>query len=158
MQGTATAAMPEKSDIISEITDREKIMEFYNYYSPIKNSSDDYFNKLFNYKDLDRHTEITNSKPEALPPDYKSNTSADNTVTSNVQSPSTVDNGEVKDTPSSIPPSEGSVGNALSDSVTIRIYNTSGVYFNSEYYPNIGFISRHKVSPEFERFLKDYIR
>jgi hypothetical protein len=151
------AAMPEKSDIISEITDRQKIMEFYNYYSPIKNSSDDYFNKLFNYKSLE-HKPKVNSESEVLPPDYKINTSADNTVTSNVQSPSAIDNGEVKDAPESTPPSEGSAINALSDSVTIRIYNNSGVYFDSEYYPNIGFISRYKVSTEFEDFLKDYIR
>lgn len=153
-----TATMQGKSNIISEITDRNKITKFYNYYSPIKNSSKDYFNKLFDYKDVDKHTEIINNKAKTLSPDYKDNSSSDNTAISSSQSRSNVDNGEVKDVPSSTPGSEGTAENALSNSVTIRIYNNRGVYFDSEYYPNIGFISRHEVSDEFEKFLKDYIK
>ncbi|UZW13475.1 hypothetical protein OSC52_16765 [Clostridium pasteurianum] len=153
-----TAAVPEKSNIISEITDRNKITKFYNYYSPIKNSSKDYFNKLFDYKDVNKHTEIINNKAKTLSPDYKDNSSSDNTAISSSQSRSNADNGEVKDVPSSTPGSEGAAANALSNSVTIRIYNNSGVYSDSEYYPNIGFISRHEVSDEFEKFLKDYIK
>lgn len=151
-----TAAVPEKSNIISEITDRNKITKFYNYYSPIKNSSKDYFNKLFDYKDMNKHTEIINNKAKTLSPDYEDNSSLDNTAISSSQSHSNA--GEAKDVPSSTPGSEGAAANALSNSVTIRIYNNSGVYFDSEYYPNIGFISRHEVSDEFEKFLKDYIK
>lgn len=111
------------NSVINEITDKSRILEFYNYYSIIPDSSDKYFNKLFNYK---------KSKEQVLP--------------------------EVKDAPSSIPGSEGFVGDALGNSVTIRIYNQKGVYFSSEYYPNISFISRHEVNEDFKRFLDEYVK
>jgi len=53
--------------------------------------------------------------------------------------------------------SMGAAGNVFSDSVTIRIYNKYGVYYEAEYYPKFGFISRHEVTDEFANFLKDYI-
>lgn len=111
------------NSVINEITDKSRILEFYDYYSIIPDSSDKYFNKLFNYK---------KSKEQVEP--------------------------EVKDVPSSIPGSEGFVGDALGNSVTIRIYNQKGVYFNSEYYPNISFISRHEVNEDFKRFLDEYVK
>ncbi|MNN26382.1 hypothetical protein D3C81_1398850 [compost metagenome] len=111
------------NSVINEITDKSRILEFYNYYSIIPDSSDKYFNKLFNYK---------KSKEQVEP--------------------------EVKDAPSSIPGSEGFVGDALGNSVTIRIYNQKGVYFSSEYYPNISFISRHEVNEDFKRFLDEYVK
>ena len=111
------------NSVINEITDKSRIVEFYNYYSIIPDSSDKYFNKLFNYK---------KSKEQVLP--------------------------EVKDAPSSIPGSEGFVGDALGNSVAIRIYNQKGVYFSSEYYPNISFISRHEVNEDFKRFLDEYVK
>ena len=57
----------------------------------------------------------------------------------------------------STPGYEGKAGNALANSVTIRIYNQNGVYFDIEYFPNIGFISRHKVNEEFASFLDEYL-
>lgn len=51
---------------------------------------------------------------------------------------------------------EGRSGtDALASSITIRIYNKNGVYFETVYYPNIGFISRHEVKDEFAAFLKN---
>ena len=55
-------------------------------------------------------------------------------------------------------PSQGVVGDKLSNSVTIRIYNQNGVYYDSEYYLNIGFISRYEVGNEFAAFMESYIR
>ena len=45
--------------------------------------------------------------------------------------------------------------NALSRSHRIVIYANNGLFFETDYYPNIQFISRHKVEPNFQRFLTD---
>jgi hypothetical protein len=45
------------------------------------------------------------------------------------------------------------VGNALGNPITIRIYNKNGIYYDSVYYRNIGFISRYEVGEEFAAFL-----
>jgi len=42
--------MEGRPDIIAEITDRDEITRFYSFYSVLKNSSDKYFDKLFNYQ------------------------------------------------------------------------------------------------------------
>lgn len=55
-------------------------------------------------------------------------------------------------------PSQGSVGVALCNGVTIRIYNQQGMYFETIYYPNMGFISRHEVSEELEMFLSNILK
>lgn len=159
-----------KVNIMSEITARDKILEFYNYYSVIKNSSDSYFNKLYNYKGSRTQVmpEVKN-EPKELPPDYKDNKNSSDASTfidsdkakdpqASIQTDIIMDTGEVKDAPSSIPGSEGFVGDALGNSVTIRIYNQKGVYFSSEYYPNISFISRHEVNEDFKKFLDEYVK
>lgn len=156
-------------DIKGEIAETAKIKEFYDFYSIIKNSSDKYFKKLFNEK-----TKVNPSPPESkeIPPDYVApavdlpantsttdkpehavDTSKEN-PSSNVEEPVKVDEGK---SGQSTEPSQGNVGDALFNSVTIRIYNQSGIYFDAEYYPNIGFISRHEVNDAFAKFLKDYI-
>lgn len=158
------------NSVINEITDKSRIMEFYNYYSIIPDSSDGYFNKLFNYKKSKEQVvpEVKN-EPKELPPDYKNNTSSSVASTfidsdeakdpqASIQTDIIMDRGEVKDAPSSIPGSEGFVGDALGNSLTIRIYNQKGVYFSSEYYPNISFISRHEVNEDFKRFLDEYVK
>ncbi|WP_326511582.1 hypothetical protein [Clostridium intestinale] len=158
------------NSIINEITDKSRILEFYNYYSIIPDSSDKYFNKLFNYKKSKEQVvpEVKN-EPKELPPDYKDNTSSSNTITFNnieevkeIQIPIEVDmimnTNEIKDTQNSTPSYEGSVGDALGNSVTIRIYNQKGVYFTSEYYPNISFISRHEVNADFKKILDEYVK
>lgn len=57
----------------------------------------------------------------------------------------------------SSPAYNGSAGNKLSNSVLIRIYNQNGVFMETIYYPNIQFISRHKVNDEFAFILKELI-
>lgn len=158
------------NSIINEITDKSRILEFYNYYSIIPDSSDKYFNKLFNYKKAKEQVvpEVKN-EPKELPPDYKDNKNSSDASTfidsdkakdpqASIQTDIIMDTGEVKDAPSSIPGSEGFVGDALGNSVTIRIYNQKGVYFSSEYYPNISFISRHELNEDFKRFLDEYVK
>ena len=39
---------------------------------------------------------------------------------------------------------------------TIRIYNRNGIYYDSMYYANIGFINRYEVSKEFADYLDKY--
>lgn len=119
-------------DIINEITDSSEINDYYNYYSVIKNSSNYYFDKLFNYKN-------TNNIP-----------------ITDIGSDTIIDKGETG-AASSSEGSEGFAGDALNNSVTIRIYNQKGLYFDAEYYPNLGFISRHEVNDDFAAFLKNYI-
>lgn len=179
------AKIQGRLDIISEITDRGRITEFYNYYSVIKNGSDQYFNKLFNYKSthmqgqgsVEEPHQGSVEEPPVLPPDAPDGAAVDlpvkeaqseeihyaedgvliydtkpvDTPTADRESGSDTDKREAEASAGSA----GSVGDALFNSVTIRIYNQSGVYFDAEYYPNIGFISRHEVNDDFARFLKD---
>ncbi len=171
-------------DVRGEITDIDKITEFFNYYSVIKDSSDKYFEKLYNYrKDLGQRTP---SEPSELPPDYKApavtvpgdaNThegqAEDLGPTPPPNTRPIVDTGEAREGSDSqkgsdpregsssgqgTTPSEGWVGDALFNSLTIRIYNQRGLYLDVQYYPNLGFISRHEVSDEFALFLAEYIR
>jgi len=170
-------------DIISEITDNDKIAKFYNYYSVLKNSSSEYFESLFNYQPADNgDTDIIPERkgevgidpglvPPDLPQDYTETVGtsyADDAVSVEVDvndNPAT-DSGPnvIYDTEAQVSGSggtssagsAGSVGNALGNSVNIRIYNRHGVYYETVYYPNIGFISRHKVTDEFADFLNQY--
>lgn len=66
-------------------------------------------------------------------------------------------NHENFDHESSMPAYEGSSQGALEDSVIIRIYQKSGVFFETIYYPNISFISRHHVNNEFREFLHFFL-
>jgi len=56
------------------------------------------------------------------------------------------------------PAQGGSVGNDLDDPVTIKIYNKKGVYLETTYYKNIGFISRYEISSDFAAFIENYIK
>jgi hypothetical protein len=131
------AKMEGRLDLLKEITDKGTISEFYNYYSVIRNTSEAYFDKLFNYKDSKGETKDTTPEPTRLSPDSKAS------------APSDEGGKEVKGSP-------GRAANALNNSLTIRMYNQEGVYFQVEYYPNIGFISRHEVNKEFASFLRNY--
>lgn len=62
------------------------------------------------------------------------------------------------DTPGSVAPAGSSAGNALANMVTVRIYNQKGIYFESPYYIDFGFISRYEVSEDFAAFLSNYIK
>lgn len=180
------AKIANRLDIISEITDSGKINEFYDYYSIIKNSSDKYFQKLYNYKSSNSGGQSTGSGQTEVPPDYvkgaaidlpekepnadKINYAEDSIINRDAKASDTpVKSGDTPaaDTKPSVSTdtgkagstsgSAGSSGDALFNSVTIRIYNQSGLYFDTVYYPNIGFISRHEVKDDFAGFLKDYL-
>ena len=212
------------TDIIGEITDRKGIARFYDYYSVLKDSSDKYYDKLFNYSgthsgssgiEIDMATPPDRPEPDAVgpdkavpadivgpdvpvqgsagygetgfgsdmpmeiapvapaAPDYAEDLplASDDTATAypvpgdtpvtlrTRKAPVMTDpaSGIMMDTgdglPGTVQGSTGSAGNALDDSVTIRIYNRSGIYFDSVYYRNIGFINRYEVSEEFAAFL-----
>ena len=59
---------------------------------------------------------------------------------------------------SSTPPSQGSAGDALANPIGVRIYNQNGLYYETMYYRNIGFLSRYEVKAEFADFLQSYMR
>ncbi|MGI6578520.1 MAG: hypothetical protein ACOX1Q_11035 [Eubacteriales bacterium] len=199
-----------KLDILGEITDKDAIVRFYDYYSELKNSSDEYFKKLFGFVDsnsgtvdveIDIDVEIDPAAPDApvssgavqgvveapdhigygedMPleqvPDetYYADDSisaiekrkaemasgdtptAGETQTSDNVKPGLIDMGDVGS--GSTEPSMGSARDALANPITIRIYHQSGVYYETVYYPTIGFISRHEVSDGFAEFMGDYI-
>jgi len=200
-------------DILGEITDRDEIAQFYNYYSALKNSSDKYFDKLFNYRETDsgnKGIEVDTVEPDIAAPDIAGSVnvasppvaepdlvSPDNivspdTVESDMIAPDQIGYGEdqptgvasvqahvAEDAPlmitdgmmdmgdtgsgstepsrGSVEPSQGSTGEALANPITIRIYNQSGVYYDSVYYINLGFISRYEVSEDFADFIGRYL-
>jgi len=144
------AKIEGRLDIISEITDSGKITEFYNYYSVIKNSSDNYFDKLFNYKSSNNESLDNPPEQTEVPPDYTEGVA-------DIGSDVIIDKSETG-AATSTEGFVGSAGDALNNSVTIRIYNQSGIYLDAEYYPNLSFISRHEVNTEFADFLKDFIK
>jgi len=151
------------TNIRAEITDRNEIARFYSFYSALKNSSDKYFEKLFGYNRADNSRDVevdvaypvgqesrdsSNERPvEPIAPDHVSTPGASQGMT---------DIGETG--PASVAPSQGSAGNALADPVAIRIYNQKGVYYESMYYKNIGFISRYEITAEFAAFIENYIK
>lgn len=75
----------------------------------------------------------------------------DDKTNDNTEIPSNDTEGE------STPAFEGTSADALANAVKIRIYHHSGVFYQTIYYPNIGFISRHQVADEFATFLGNYI-
>lgn len=128
--------------ILSEMVDQKDITQFYNYYSVLKNASDEYFKHLSKRK-KDNTEDETNSPVDISPPDSGPK--------SDLEEP-------IEDTKEhSSPGYEGTAGNALANSVNIRIYHQSGVYYQTMYYPNIEFISRHQVNNDFSNFLENYI-
>jgi hypothetical protein len=162
------AKIENRLDVISEMTDSGSISEFFNYYSVIKNSSDQYFKKLFNYKSLNKEEQKATPEPKQLPPDYvegavndlpsssqstKKAEYADDLLLENIEEDTIYDTGEGGVSSGSV----GSAGDALNNSVKIRIYSQSGIYFDADYYPNLSFISRHEVKADFASFIKKYI-
>lgn len=203
------------TDIRGEITDRADITQFYGFYSALKNNSDKYFDRLFNFSgaasgkydievdmagpdmtrpDIAFPTET--AEPVMTSPDHTGNgeigfgsdmpmeiaptapaipdpavdmplaaddtviahpVPADTPVSNRNQTAASPSRSTMMDTGSgvsgSVQGSAGSVGNALGNPITIRIYNKNGIYYDSVYYRNIGFISRYEVGEEFAAFL-----
>lgn len=192
-------------DIRGEITDRDEIARFFSYYSALKNSSDKYFDKLFNFSDTNsgnsnKGIEIDPAVPVTPPDPVEPDMTAPDQIGDRKDLPMDRPSGRTdiaedlplrinynntdaaftnsdtpagNDTPVSyrpshgmmdmggepgaVAPSQGSSGQALSNSVTIRIYNKSGIYYDSEYYINMGFISRYEISKDFAGFISKYL-
>ncbi|MEG0570581.1 MAG: hypothetical protein RR497_02940 [Oscillospiraceae bacterium] len=53
---------------------------------------------------------------------------------------------------------EGSAANKLSNQKNIILHAKNGLLYSAPYYPNIAFISRHKVNNEFKSFLNTIIK
>ncbi|HEY8421407.1 MAG TPA: hypothetical protein VIL05_06680 [Thermoclostridium sp.] len=193
IQNSEQGRLQGGTDIIAEITGRDEITSFYGFYSTLKNSSDKYFDALFNFKGMssDNNRDESNSSfprastPELTAPD-KIGTGTDMPLdvtnpdeTANYLPPVKTDDGGASsgDTPissgSSLPgstmvdkgnagsgtvePWRGAAGDALANPITIRIYNQNGIYYDSPYYRNIGFISRYELGEDFERFIAKYL-
>ncbi|MDD2418466.1 MAG: hypothetical protein PHR24_04395 [Oscillospiraceae bacterium] len=174
IQFLTTSDQPLKPyGLTGEITELSDKKTFYDYYSVIKNSSDQYFEKLFSYrKEITEQTVEGGSvmpSPEDAPDRPTADYGADEynpgvgqvDIAYDLPRIGQDDVGVAYDTAgnagSSVAGNTGSARNALSDSVILRIYNNSGVYFEAPYYKNIGFISRHQVGPDFAEFLKGFI-
>lgn len=185
--------LQDLTDITGEITDRDEINQFYSYYSVLKNSSDKYFDRLFNFSgsnSSDKSVDTGEPASEGLvPPDYvgygkdlpmgepaqtdvaedmpliiddkhEAGVVSGDTPISDKSSVSVhpIQGGmDTGNTGYSVGASQGSVGNALDNPITIRIYNQSGVYYDSMYYRNIGFISRYEISKDFSNFISRYV-
>ncbi|HBN82725.1 MAG TPA: hypothetical protein DDZ89_02675 [Clostridiales bacterium] len=114
------AGKTDKS-VIAEITLGEDIRTFYNYYSVMKDSSEEYFDQLFGKSQTVGQKDVTVGIPGSF-----------------------------------VNPSGGQGTTLLDNAVLIRIVAKTGVYMDAPYYPNMGFISRHKVSVEFADFLNRF--
>ncbi len=97
------------------------------------------------------------SAAEDLPLNPDTPVSSDSSASSS--HPGMMDMGDSSSSQSGfVPPSQGSAGNALANPIGVRIYNKNGVYYETMYYRNIGFLSRYEVNKEFADFLESYIR
>jgi len=187
------AKLEGRTEILAELADRQKINKFYDYYSVLTDSSENYFKKLFGTADGDRgdadadpHTAEPESDGKVVPPmpsDHADGGYYDSPDASvgvgkkpDLEAREVAPSGYAEDLPTAYPvaPADtpnavgqgntqashpGSAGtNALDNPVTIRIYNRSGVYMETVYYPNIGFISRHEVNEAFANFLKECLK
>lgn len=181
------AKLEGRTEILAELTDRQKINKFYDYYSVLTDSSENYFRKLFGTAGSDPGNAGSVPDPTKngmeippVPPEHR-----DGGLHDRPDAPVSIQKDEVpkatevmpsgyaEDLPIAypVPPADtpnvvgqgstqashpGSAGtSALDNPVTIRIYNRSGVYMETVYYPNIGFISRHEVNERFAAFLKE---
>lgn len=206
--------LQDRMNIRGEITDRDEIARFYSFYSALKNSSDKYFDRLFNYNGNNNGTNSGNRDVEfdTVAPDQTgygedmpmSTASARANIAEDLPLPITnegeaagttgkaggarASGGVSADTPvandttavtapssgimdmgttvsgsgttagsGSTEPGKGPAGEALANPITIRIYNQKGVYYESVYYINIGFINRYEVSEDFAGFIAKYL-
>ena len=162
------------TDIAVTIDQREDVEKFYNYFSQLKDSSKEYFDQLYNYSNIDKGNiePVIDLPRESIPAD-----APDTPVSSGQTEPAIIDtitdikergvgvdsitsNGSsepVTGAGKTIEPSAGRAGNALNDSMIVRIYNKQGVYMETIYYPNINFMSRFKVNEDFANFMKNFL-
>lgn len=128
MYGMSNFSEIEKITFDGISLEKSETEVFYNFFADLKDSSNDYFNSLSSYKE-DKNSESEKNVSESNSTAYSS---------------------------SGMQISQGNPGtNALNNSHSIKIYGTNGLWFEMFYYPNIEFISRHKVNDSFIEFLKD---
>lgn len=166
------AKLSHTVDVKAEITDKAEIAKFYNFYAVLKDSSDKYFDALYKAREeIVKNNESGAAPPDTVPPDYKKGNRSDQPI-ADIAEPDYAqdavggayitpqnDAASPKTDYGSVSPSGGSpAGNPLAGSVTIRIYNKSGVYYETIYYPNIKFISRYELTGDFAEFLAAYIK
>lgn len=193
---TERSKLDGKPEILEELTGRDEISRFYDYFSVLKNSSDKYFERLFGFAPvesgkkevgIDMPVQIDPVAPDApdsntvypvAPPESAvshpgfSGYADDMPLTGSGQTPvvdstrpisgngstGMMDMGEPGTiTGGTTPAHQGAAGNALADPVMIRIYNQNGVYLETVYYKNIGFISRYEINEEFADFIESCI-
>ena len=173
------AKLENRVDIKAEIADRTEMDKFYGFFSILKNASDDYFSKLYgsvpqsnvspegnsaasapaDAPDITLFDETGSAASEAFAGSASASDESDMVILSEPtvtaeQSASTVSSS----VSGSIPGSAGIAGDAFVNPQSLRIYNNSGLYFEILYYPNISFISRYAVTPDFADFLAQYIK
>lgn len=172
----------DSPDVISEITSQKDIDTFYDYYARLENASDEYFDRLSHgghgetEKDASTEDATENRATSDKTVSQNNDVPAENSDSEGGSSVEQDDpdhdslnehpasnsdmqqrKGEQNDKEQSSPAYEGTGPDALADSVNIRIYQNSGVYYETVYYPRIKFISRHEVSEGFANFLETYI-
>lgn len=121
----ASLSVSENGTEWRSVASVSKIETFYNYFSPLTEAGQKYFDKL-----------AESANEAAVPPDYQ-------TVTD--------ENGG-----QSSPGYDPWAGrtNPLEKTISIRIYNSSGLFLEFPYYPDFGFISRYEVNESFAGFLE----
>lgn len=117
----------QQMSFCAELKEPDECRAFYDYYAALRESSEDYFKALQD-------------------PAYFKELPPEESLSSTLSSKSEVNY------------SAGWSGTgALDDSVLLRIYNRRGVFYETWYYPHIGFLSRYKLPQEFRAFLEDYL-
>ena len=137
--------------LAGEITDAAGKETFYGFYSVLKDSSDLYFNTLYNYGSSPAPEMPQESPGEFYNPSEDS--TEQNTASDLPAARANPSNVTTVGGPSSISGSPGRGGDALANAVTIRIVHRSGVFHETEYYRNIGFISTDDAGDAFSAFI-----
>ncbi|HHW46444.1 MAG TPA: hypothetical protein GXX17_05980 [Clostridiales bacterium] len=136
------------------IDNKSDISKFYDFFKYLKNSSDEYFNVLYNSRiksvtppDGPVINQITPAYPEySVTPDV-----AEDIIQINPNE------GGTAEPENAVSGATGVAGDLLGNSRQIKIYTASGLYYETVYYPNIKFISRFRISEEFSNFLNSLI-
>lgn len=125
---------PFSTKKVGELTDSQALARFYGLFSQLTASSEAYFKALG-----------ISHAPAAEGASQEGQAVQSDTVA-----------GQRESGAASSPAYEGTAASALSDSVKLRLVGTNGLVWETEYYPHIGFISRHKVSDGFAAALEEW--
>lgn len=143
-----------KSSVI--LDSLEDISKFYDYFKYLKNSSEEYFNRLYNAR-INSVTPPDEPVINQIAPYYPEHEVSTDVAEDLIIQSGAYEGGTVEPTSAASGSAAGSAGHLLSNSHQIKIYTTSGLCYETVYYPNIQFISRHQISEEFANFLNGLI-